>query len=29
MTDIHILLILIGVVLAMWGLLELVERVHG
>jgi hypothetical protein len=29
MTDLHILLILIGVVLVMWGYLELVERVRG
>jgi hypothetical protein len=28
MTDIHILLILLGVVLVMWGYLELTERVR-
>jgi hypothetical protein len=28
MTDIHILLILLGVVLVMWGYLELAERVR-
>jgi hypothetical protein len=28
MTDIHILLILLGAVLVMWGYLELTERVR-
>jgi hypothetical protein len=28
MTDIHVLLILVGVVLVMWGYLELAERVR-
>jgi hypothetical protein len=28
MTDIHIFLILLGVVLVMWGYLELAERVR-
>lgn len=29
MTDLHILLFLIGVALIMWGYLELTERVRG
>jgi hypothetical protein len=29
MTDFHILMILVGVALVMWGYLELAERVRG